>query len=293
MAYRAAKPPVLVLAPPRFVAPLGVMRSLSKLGTRVYGLEHEEPSIAGSSRFCAGRFRVGRNGRPVDLSETVILDQLVAAGRRLGGRAVLMAASDEWAIFVAAHSSELEVVFTLPDIPIELVRALTSKTTLHDLALRHGVPTPRILVPHDPDQVLPMAEELGYPVLLKPVVSLPGQEGVALAHDPSGALESYRAMGGAGRVLLQEYVSGDDSDAWMFNGYFDGSSRCLCGFTARKIRQHPAGMGVCAVGVCERNEQVLQTSERFLSEIGYRGPVDIDYRWDRRDGTSPVRCTWT
>jgi predicted ATP-grasp superfamily ATP-dependent carboligase len=224
----------------------------------------------------------------VGLPESVVVEQLVTAGARLGGNAVLLPGSDEWAILVADHAEELRRVFTFPEAPAEVVRALTSKAGLYELAVRHGVPTPRVLVPARPDELATMADELTYPVMLKPVVSLPGEERVALVQTPAELRERYDAMGGIGRVLLQEYVPGDDADIWMCNAYFDGSSRCLAGFTARKVRQLPPGMGLCAVGVCERNDEVLGLTERFLSAVGYRGVVDVDYRWDRRDGSYKV-----
>ena len=65
--------PVLVLAPPRFIGPLGVMRSLRPFGARVYALSHESISIANSSRFCAGTFAIGRDGRPLGQSEAEIV----------------------------------------------------------------------------------------------------------------------------------------------------------------------------------------------------------------------------
>src|SRR5205085_8153781 len=33
------------------------------------------------------------------------------------------------------------------------------------------------------------------------------------------------------------------------------------------------------------NEEVVETSKRIAGAIGYRGAVDIDYRFDERDGT--------
>ncbi len=282
------QPPVLVLAPPRFVAPLGVIRSLRGLGARVHCLRTVEPSIACASRWCAGQLEIGRNGRPAGLPDTQVVEQLLAAGRDLGSRAILLAGSDEWAILIADHAEALRPAFVFPETPAAIVRGLTSKADLHVLATSHGVPTPRVLIPRRPDEATAMAAELGYPVMLKPVVSLPGEERVALVSEPANLLDQFQAMGGAGRVLLQEYVPGDDSDIWMFNGYFDRRSQCLAGFTARKVRQLPAGMGLCAIGVCEPNDQVERLSRRFLSAIGYQGVVDIDYRWDERDGTFKV-----
>jgi predicted ATP-grasp superfamily ATP-dependent carboligase len=280
--------PVLVLAPPRFLGPLGAMRSLSGLGAAVYGLEHEQRSIAGSSRFCAGLVRAGRDGRPVGVAPEAIVDDLLAAGRRLGQGTILLAGSDEWAEFLACHRAELAPWFTYPDLPAGLIREVTSKAGLHDLALRHGVATPAVRSPTDLESALATACALGYPVVLKPMVSRPDTQGLALVHDAEQLARDWQAMGGAGNVVLQEFVRGEDRDVWMFNGYFDADSRCLAGYTARKVRQHPARMGICTVGVCERNDEVQRISERFLGAIGYRGIVDIDYLRDERDGSYRV-----
>jgi predicted ATP-grasp superfamily ATP-dependent carboligase len=38
------------------------------------------------------------------------------------------------------------------------------------------------------------------------------------------------------------------------------------------------------LGVCEPNEAVAETTKRFMAAIGYRGALDIGYRYDARDG---------
>jgi D-aspartate ligase len=278
-------PPILILAPPRFVAPLGAMRSLGPLGVRVYSLAHSDPSIAGSSRWCAGHLTAGVNGRPVGLPDNAIVEQLVAAGQQLGSQGMLVAGSDEWAIFMAAHAPQLASSFTFSQVPVGLVTRLTSKAELYELAAHHAVPTPRALLPGNGDDVLDMAGRLHYPVMLKPVLSTPDGAPVYLANGPLELSERYEAMGGQGNVVLQEYIPCEDSDIWMFTGYFDRDARCRFGATARKIRQLPPRMGICSAGVCQQNPIVLDLAERFMSAIGYRGLVDIDICWDRRDRT--------
>jgi D-aspartate ligase len=281
-------PPVLVLAPPRFIGPLGMMRSLRGLGAKVYGLAHDELSIASASRFCAGTFVAGHNGRPVGSPEATTVEQLCDAGRRLGAGAVLVAGSDEWSVFVARHAAALSQFFRFPATSLELTETLASKSGLHDLARLHGVPTPRIAVPRGESDLVELAKTLRFPVMLKPIVSRPGSQGLMLAETEAELVALYASMKDPGNIACQEYIPGTDLDVWIFNGYFDHRSQCLAAFTGRKIHQHPARMGLCALGVSIENREVIALTERFLARLGYQGIVDIGYRWDRRDGCYKV-----
>ncbi len=84
--------------------------------------------------------------------------------------------------------------------------------------------------------------------------------------------------------MLQEYIPGTPETVWIFNGYFDESSTCKVGFTGRKIRQSPPYTGATTLGECLSNPTVHETTVRFMHELGYRGILDIGYRFDARDG---------
>ena len=89
-------------------------------------------------------------------------------------------------------------------------------------------------------------------------------------------------------LMLQEYIPGGDDAVWMFNGYFDERSDCLVGFTGRKLRQTPVYTGSTSLGVCLRNDVVDETTRRWMKDLGYRGVLDIGYRFDARDGQYKV-----
>jgi D-aspartate ligase len=258
------------------------MRSLRALGARVYGLGHDELSIAGSSRFCAGTFEAGRNGRPVG-PESSTLEQLCEAGRRLGVGAILLAGSDEWSVFVARHAATLAEYFRFPATSLRLTETLASKAGLHDLARLHQVPTPRIAVPSNESELPEIGKSLRFPVMLKPIVSRPGSQSLELAETEAQLGPLYASMNDPGNIACQEYIPGTDLDVWIFNGYFDRRSQCLAAFTGQKIHQYPARMGLCVLGVSIENREVIELTERFLGRLGYHGIVDIGYRWDRRD----------
>jgi D-aspartate ligase len=274
------------MGPPRYVGPLGVMRSLGRLGVRVYGLTHLARSAASSSRYCAGTVSVGRDGRPGE-DDARALAELAAAGEKLGVGTVLIPGSDEWAVFVARYRHELSRWFRFPDVSLELVEELAAKDGLYRLATKHGLPTPRIVFPESRERAYAEASRLEYPVMLKPVRSRPDVLEKAVADDAAQLLEAYRRMEetpDAPNVMFQEYIPGTDRDVWIFNGYFDSDSRCLAAFTGIKVRQHPAKMGIASLGELRQNQAVIDATCAFMKAVGYRGIVDIGYRFDKRDG---------
>jgi D-aspartate ligase len=278
--------PVLVLVPPTWIGGLGAMRSLGRFGVPVYGLAHRRRLVPNASRYCAGTFPVGQEGRPVGDPDSLVAG-LMTAGDQMGPGAILLAGTDEWAVFIAEHGERLQTRFRFPRMPAQLVAGLASKEGLYALASQHQVATPRIAKPANSDEAATLARALRYPVMLKPVVSRPDVTYKAVAEDPESLLRSYRLMEeapDAPNVMLQEYIPGQDEDVWMFNGYFDGNSRCLAAFTGKKLRQQPPHMGHCSLGVCRQNRAVINTTVRFLQSVGYRGIVDIGYRFDHRDG---------
>jgi predicted ATP-grasp superfamily ATP-dependent carboligase len=58
--------------------------------------------------------------------------------------------------------------------------------------------------------------------------------------------------------------------------------------TGKKIRRFPVSTGVTSLGICLRNETVERMTTQFMKGIGYRGILDIGYRYDTRDGKYKV-----
>jgi predicted ATP-grasp superfamily ATP-dependent carboligase len=70
----------------------------------------------------------------------------------------------------------------------------------------------------------------------------------------------------------------------MFNGYFGQNSECLAGFTGLKLRQRGLQTGPATLGVCLQNDAVANAATRMMRELSYSGIVDMDFRYDARDG---------
>src|SRR2546426_634190 len=111
--------PVLILRADHYGA-LGVMRTLGRVGVRVFAV-HATPDVAAfRSRYCAGRFIWDLDSAPESDSVHFLLD----IGRKIGRRAVLIATNDETALFISRHASALGEGFVFPKNSPQLVRAL-------------------------------------------------------------------------------------------------------------------------------------------------------------------------
>jgi len=272
---------------------VGLLRSLGRLGIDVYALhapaQWRDPSTY--SRYCHGRFAWDFESESAQSSVEFLLN----VGKSIGRRSILIPSTDEIAVFAAEHFQALQEWFIYPEQSASLVRSLTSKREARLLAQKCGVATPCIFVPRHRQDVVDFAETAVFPVMLKASDGprfwrRTGRDGKIIVKTPLELLELYARLEDFSdpNLMLQEYIPGSDDSVWMFNGYFDRRSRCLASFTGRKIRQAPVYTGVTSLGICTKNKVVEKTTIDLMQALGYRGILDIGYRFDARDGQYKV-----
>ena len=269
---------------------VGLIRSLGRLGVRMYAVHPDAHAPSSRSRYCRQTFELDIGRTPAEESVSYLLD----VARKIGDRAILVPTEDISCMFVADNAELLKDHFLFPQQPLGLARGLSSKREMHTLCKRHGVPTPEAYFPETRDDVQSFIATANFPVVLKVVETpvfaeedpLRSGAGKTIARDATELLDSYDrwCRSGYGDVLLQEYIPGGADSVWMFNGYFNSSSDCLVGFTGQKLRQYPPDTGQTSLGLCVWNDVVAETTKTFFKEIGYRGIVDMGYRYDARDG---------
>jgi D-aspartate ligase len=270
---------------------LGIARTAGRLGIRVYWVHGQAWTPATVSRYVHGTFYWNTSA-----SAEASVEFLLACSRQIGDQPILIPIDDTSAIFVADQAEALREGFLFPDQPAGLARTLGSKKELYFLCKKLGAPTPEAAFPQSVADVATFAETAAFPVVMKRIAEWvpdhqPQMTNVTIVNSPEELLKEY----GNGllttsepNVMLQEYIPGGPEDVWLFNGFFTDNSECLVGFTGRKIRQTPPFTGVATSGICLRNEAVERMAGDFLHNIGYSGIVDMEYRYDRRDGQYKV-----
>jgi predicted ATP-grasp superfamily ATP-dependent carboligase len=278
--------PVLVLQMDHYGA-LGVVRSLGRLGVSVYGVHPTPSPVASFSKYCTKVFPLNVDGVPADRA----VDALLNIADSIGRRPLLITTTDEAALFVARNMWGLQQGFVFPQNPMRLVWSLYNKREMYFMAKRLSIPTAETVFPESRDDVLEFCERTTFPVMLKAsdniTVSRRTGKKMVIVKSKDELLCQYDAMeNGADRsLMIQEYIPGTDASVWMFNGYFDENSDCLFGLTGRKLHQTPVYTGMTALGVCLPCPDVKAATLALVKEVGYKGILDIGYRYDKRDRT--------
>ncbi len=264
---------------------LGIARSLGRLGVPVHAVHADLTHPLFRSRYLAGA-----HAWDFSASAERSVEFLLRTGRRLGRGTVLIPTSDDTAELVAEHAGTLREWFVFQENPPELVRALSNKRSLYALAQRHGIPTAETVFPGSLAEVEAFAAGATFPVMLKASDGLRLQartgKKMVIARTAAELLEWYRRLEDPADpvLMLQEYIPGDDDTIWMFDGYFDARSECVFGVTGKKLRQYPVHTGATSLGICLENGPTRELTCRFMKAIGYRGILDIGFRYDARDG---------
>jgi D-aspartate ligase len=210
--------------------------------------------------------------------------------QKIGSRPILFPTDDHSCVFLADHAEVLKEAFRFPNQPAELTRALSNKQEMYYLCKKHSIPAAETSFPRSRQDVIEFCQTATFPVMLKGIdtLVLRSRTGVKMVvvHDSETLLKYYDEMETPDEpnIMLQEYLGGGSRTVWMFDGYFNDESDCLFGLTANMVRQYPAYTGVTSLGICLANETVAQQTRDLMKAIGYRGALDIGYKFDPRTG---------
>jgi D-aspartate ligase len=266
---------------------VGIIRSLGRAGIAMYGVHQDLWEPAACSRF-------PRKSLRWDFSSSTAGDSLAFlhdVAKHIGQKAALIPTSDITALFVAENAAVLAQEYLLATPSAEVVRCFVSKRQTFDLCRKLKIPTAETAWPQSREEVTKFVRMVRFPVVVKGEYGEFAGKGrnrqrVAIVANQEELLEIFDLNAATGQpgIIVQEYIPGGDDAIWMFNGYFNAESQCLFGATGRKLRQFPPHRGSTSLGICAKNDAVAMQTKRLMQAVAYRGPLDIGYRFDARDG---------
>jgi len=263
---------------------LGVARSLGLQGIPV-GILDNEISIARFSRYTTFSDRV-----PSLMDPDEAVRCILEVGRRRGLKGwVLFPTRDETVAAISRHRQELTNTFCVPTPGWETIQWLWDKRKTYTLAERLGIPVPRTWYPksdEDLDQV-----EGHFPVAIKPAIKehfIYETGAKALRADNLSQLhELYKRtvrFMPADEIMIQDVVPGGGNTQYAFCSLFK-RGRSVASLVTCRLRQHPLEFGRSSTYVESVELPLLEKySEEFLRAIDYYGLVELEYKYDARDG---------
>ncbi|AZS85693.1 ATP-grasp domain-containing protein [Streptomyces griseoviridis] len=265
---------------------VGAIRSLGRLGVPMYAITEDRGTPAAASRYLRRAFVWPTSGGE---APERLVEGLLRIGHLIGRPTVLVPTDEEAAVLIAEHQDALAGPFLLPPVEADLPRRLASKQGLHELCEEHGVPSPATAFPRGYDDIAAFAEKARFPVVAKNREaflrrSRPAVRGTTRIGTREGLLALARDWGERPGVILQEYLPREEAEDWIVHAYFDRDSTPRAMFTGVKVRSWPPHAGMTAHAYVVDNPELADLAARFIKRIGFTGIIDLDLRYDRRDG---------
>nr|WP_203729860.1 ATP-grasp domain-containing protein [Streptomyces sp. SID12501] len=265
---------------------VGAIRSLGRLGVPMYAITEDRYTPAASSRYLRRAFVWPTTGTE---EPERLVEGLLRVGKRIGRPAVLVPTDEEAAVLIAERQKELGDAFVFPRVEAGLPRRLASKQGLHELCVEHGIPTPAASFPQSYDDIERFARTARFPVVAKNREAFvrrarPAVNGTTRIGSREALLSLARDWGERPGVILQEYLPREEAEDWIVHAYFDADSNPRALFTGVKVRSWPPHAGMTANAYVVDNPELADLAARFIKQIGFTGIIDLDLRFDRRDG---------
>ncbi|MBY5974850.1 hypothetical protein KUV28_21020 [Ferrimonas balearica] len=137
-------------------------------------------------------------------------------------------------------------------------------------------------------------DQISYPAMIKPARIqdvkhlMAGQKGWIVRNRSEFDDVLPRIPHEAGTLLMQEIVPGPESNITLWCGYVDRDRQVRQRFTARKLRQYPAGFGSASLVQSETCHETAQIAEMLLPSLGYRGIAAAEFKRHPESGALKI-----
>ena len=271
-----------VVAEVGWVNGLAAVRSLGRAGLRVLALDHRPWALGFSSRYAEPLL-----APDPAVDEQDFVDSLRELGDGFASPVPIFPTHDEHLNALSRHWDELSDRYRFPFPRWDVLEPIQSKRHQLETAARLGVPIPETRHPRTPDEARAAAEEVGYPVFLKPSDPLEFKQRYrrqAFMCGTAAELDDAYARMAPYEPMLQEFVPGGDDELYTLGSHIGEDGEALGIFSGRKLLQTRHLMGSARVGVSVWVDDVVDQGLTLLRALGFHGLSQVEFKRDPRSG---------
>jgi predicted ATP-grasp superfamily ATP-dependent carboligase len=270
---------------------IGLVHSLSQANIPVYVGSEESQNPVFYSRFAKRKvhFSTYRSEK--------FIDELCEFGKTLDRKAVIFSDDDDALHTISKYRDRLSKYFLFSFPPAELVDSVLDKQKFSKLSQTYALPAPASYKVSSARELEQRAGKCTFPCIIKPVYRSDWYRADFKAITGLEYKKAYRCMDERElfsmygkvslidpRIVLQEYIEGDDSQHYSVNMYVakDGTIRGY--YIAKKFRVYPIGAGMGSYIVTLKDDEVLEKAVEVVEALDLRGLLNIQFKKDCRTG---------
>lgn len=216
------------------------------------------------------------------------LDSYAAA--HPGTRFVVLASSDEYALFFATHRDRLPGSFVLKCPSETATQICIDKKRFKAFCEANDIRRPTTFTFESRDSFERSDSNIPYPVIVKPTFSreLPKSiiPKVIMARDRQQLLQIGEAVWAHGcSLFFQEFIAGGYEQIVFVGGYVDRQAGICELFVGTKEMEYPILGGSTTSCRLKWQDDAAESSKRLLDLLEYEGLFDIEFKRDPRDNS--------
>jgi D-aspartate ligase len=261
---------------------LGLIRCLGREGVPVIACDHDPNALGLLSRYATPRVTrdplADRDGFLADL-ETI--------GRALPGKGVLFPTHDEAIAAIGPVEDRLSQWFHRPWSPWDVMENILDKRHQHAVARSIGFPVPATVEPTSESDVIALARDLRFPVILKPGYAPEFRRRFRAQVLEAANVEELRRQWDLAAEYgpqISEVIPGGDDCLWTLGSYRGAGGEPLASFTGRKLRQWPPHFGTARAAEARWDPDLAVRGHRLLDALKFHGISQVEVKRDPRDG---------
>lgn len=194
--------------------------------------------------------------------------------------------NDDAAIVLSRHKTEIETYTRVAVNDWSIFKLSMDKLETMRVCMEHKIPCPITL--YDLTEYFDAGiNQIKFPLVVKPRVGC-GAVGFHVAKNEED-LKSYyhKATVKYGPCLIQEYIPQTDYQ-YKCEIYIDREGEMKSAVVFAKVRWYPINGGSSTLNVTVKRRDIVDSCEKLLKIIGWRGYADIDLIQDPRDGKAKI-----
>lgn len=277
------KKPLAVVTKQDCITGLQASRILAKYGIHVVGFADNPNNFCSRTKTC-------KQVIATNTSNEKLIDSLIAFGKNLDEKAVIIPCSDDSVYVISLHRKELKEFYNFILPQHEIIEMFMDKEKFYKYCQLHDFPIPATFLPKNKLDLKEIASNMNFPCIIKPPRGNKlwwqfFKEKVLKIHNPQELYKAYdECLKATDSPIVQQWIAGDDSHLFQCYQYYDRNSKPIINFSARKLRQWHIEAGDATLAEVIKDDTILQQSIQIYEGIKFLGIGALEMKKDINTG---------